>query len=286
MTARPEAAAAAMYETLSRFQWWRSRRARARGEGLELRKRLSAARAGEGPTDGGAGLDRWLFSLLADRPAARVLDLGCGFGASTQRWATLGGGTAVGITPSAFQVDKAGAAAARAGLGDRVHFRRQDFLAAPGGRFDVVLAIESLGHAHDLPAALANVHRALEPGGVFVWVEDLLREPAPADADVQRLAAAWASPPLRDVAAARAALQVAGFLVRGEIDLTSQVTFATPPQLAARERRLERVRRLLPIPPMRRLLDAFLGGIHLERLYARRLACYRVWMSERLPEAA
>ena len=53
-----------------------------------------------------------------------------------------------------------------------------------------------------------------------------------------------------------------------------------------RERRLTRVQRTIPLPPVRRLMRAFLGGIHLERLYARRLACYRVWMSERLPEVA
>ncbi|MBL8728222.1 MAG: class I SAM-dependent methyltransferase [Planctomycetes bacterium] len=285
MTA-PSADAGALYETLSRFQWWRSRRARSRGEGLELRKRLSPPRAGDGPADGAAGLDRWLFAQLAGRPAARVLDLGCGFGASTQRWAALGGGTAVGITPSAFQVDKATAAAARAGLGSRVRFVRQDFLAPLDGRFDVVLAIESLGHAHDLPAALANVRRALRPGGTFVWVEDLLRAPLADDADVHRLAAAWRSPPLRTIDDARQALRAADLAVRAERDLTHQVPVAAMPQLAARDRRLGRVRRLSPLSPLRRLIDAFRGGVALERLYVRQLACYLVWMSERPPEAS
>ncbi|MEO6598158.1 MAG: hypothetical protein ABIP94_25725, partial [Planctomycetota bacterium] len=53
-----------------------------------------------------------------------------------------------------------------------------------------------------------------------------------------------------------------------------------------RARRLQRCRALLPLPPLRRLLDAFLGGLALERLYTRRVACYRVWMSERPPEVA
>lgn len=283
----PVADAGALYETLSRFQWRRSRRARAQGGGLELRKRLLPPRGeGQGPGDGAAGLDRWLFAQLGARPSARVLDLGCGFGASTQRWAALGGGSAVGITASAFQVAKATAAADRAGLGGRVRFVRQDFTAPLGERFDVVLAIESLGHSPDLPAALGNVRRALRPGGTFVWVEDLLRMPRVDDPDVQRLATAWCSPPLRTVEAARAALHAAGLPVRTETDLTPQVPFGSLPQLAARARRLGGVRRVCPVPSLRRLLDAFLGGIALERLYARELACYRVWMSERPPEAA
>ncbi len=286
MTAAPAADAGALYETLSRFQWWRSRRARAQGGGLELRKRLSPPRGGDGPADGGAGLDRWLFALLAGRPAARVLDLGCGFGISAQRWATLGGGTAVGVTPSAVQVARASEVAARAGLAARVRFLRQDFTAPLDERFDVALAIESLGHAHDLAAALANVHRALRPGGVFLWVEDLLRIALPDDTDVQRLATEWSSPPLRTVEGARQALQAAGFTLRAEVDLTRQVPASPLAQLAVRERRLVRVRHTIPLPPVRRLLSAFLGGIHLERLYARELACYRVWMSERMPEVA
>jgi SAM-dependent methyltransferase len=281
------AGTAALYETLSRWQWWRSRGARARGSGLELRKRLLPPPAGaDGPVDGGAGLDEWLFAQLASRPAARVLDLGCGFGASAQRWARLGGGDVVGVTPSAFQVDRAGTAAARAGLAARVRFVRAELTAPVGDGFDVVLAIEALGHAPDLDAVLASVFRALRPGGVFVWVEDLLRQPITDAGTVHELATAWASPPLRDVGAARGALQRAGLVLRRELDLTRQVPVASAPQLAARARRLERVRRLLPLPALRRLADAFRGGVALERLYACGDACYVVSMSERPPEAA
>lgn len=277
--------AGAMYETLSRYQWRRSRRARARGCGLELRKRLAPPRAGvDGPSDGGAGLDRWLFARIDGRPALRVLDLGCGFGISAQRWAGFGGGTAIGVTPCAFQVARATEAAAAAGLGQRVSFVRRDLTAPSGDGFDVVLAIESLGHG-DLAAALANVRRALRPGGVFLWVEDLLREPVTDDADVRQLAEAWASPPLRDVATARAALAAAGLRTIAEFDLTSQVPVTPADRLAVRARRLRRLR-AIPLPSLRRLADAFLGGTALERLYARELACYRVWMSERQPEDA
>lgn len=270
----------ALYDTLARFQSWR-------GGGLEMRKRLLPPTNGDaGPADGGRAFDEWLFARLDGRPAQRVLDLGCGFGASTQRWATLGGGTAIGVTHSAVQITKATRAARRAGLGDRCRFVQQDFTAPLPGPFDVVLAIEALGHANDLGTVLANVRSALVPHGVFVWVEDVLAAPLPDDADVAELARRWHSPPLRDVATVRRALAAAGFPDVREHDLTAQVPFASADVLRRRATRLQRWRTFAPLPFVRRSIDAFLGGIALERLYARSAACYRVWMSERQSEGA
>lgn len=278
----------ALYDTLARFQWTRRRWSRARvGEGLELRKRLLPPAAGsDAPADGAADLDRWMHTMLDGRPVARVLDLGCGFGITAQRWAARTGGAVVGITQSGFQVEKATAAAAAAGLGERCTFRRADFAAPLPGPFDVVLAIEALGHAADLAAVLRNVRAALAPGGVFLWLEDLLVRPLEADADTAELARRWSSPPLRAVSAVRTALADAGLRVRREIDLTGQVPFGSLDRLAAQGHKLARWRRILPLSFPRRLFDAFLGGVALERLYARGAACYRVWMSERPMETA
>lgn len=276
-----------LYETLSRFQWWRRKWAHARpGEGLELRKRLLPPVGGEGPTDGCAGLDRWLVERLAGRSLERALDLGCGFGITAQRLVALGASEAVGVTPSRFQIRRASEAAAQGGLAGCVRFVCQPMTASLPGPFDAVFAIEALGHERDLAGVLRAVHAALAPGGVFVWLEDMLAHPLDGDPDVAELAWRWHSPPLRDVDAARAALQAAGFAVRREIDLTAQVPFASSDESARRAKRLRRWRNVIPLPSARRLLDAFLGGLALERLYARGAVRYRVWMCERPPEAA
>jgi SAM-dependent methyltransferase len=277
MTAEARAVAA-MYETLSRWQWWRRRWARARaGEGLELRKRLLPSTQG-GPADGGAGLDRWLQAKLDGRPAARVLDLGCGFGASLLRWIERGNAVGVGVTQSSFQIARATAEARRRGLAARCRFLRQDFTTPVDGDFDLVMAIESLGHAVDLDAVLQHVRSVLRCSGTFVWIEDLLREPAAGDHDVAEVSRCWTSPPLRDVDSARAAIARAGLRIVEESDLSTQVPILPMASALARARLLGRLRTCLPLRPLRVLLDAFAGGLALQRLYARGLACYRVWV--------
>jgi hypothetical protein len=94
------------------------------------------------------------------------------------------------------------------------------------------------------------------------------------DADVVELARRWRSPRLRSVDALGDALAAAGFPTRAEFDLTPQVPTNDERTLRARRRWL-RLASLLPLPSLRLVVDAFLGGIALERLHRRRLCCYR-----------
>ena len=265
----------ALYEALARWQL-RRRRGLPAGEGLDLRKRLMPPASGErGPADGGAGLDAWLRELAGERARGRVLDLGCGFGASSLRWVAAGASTCIGLTASAVQIATARQEAARRGLAERATFVHGDFTALPAGPFDVVLAIESLGHAEDLDAVLRRVRSALAPDGVLLVVDDqLLATRDGDDADVVELARRWRSPRLRSVDQLTAGLAAAGFTTRGDFDLTPQVHAGDERTLNARRRWL-RLAGLAPVPSLRLVVDAFLGGIALERLHRRRLCCYR-----------
>ena len=143
---------------------------------------------------------------------------------------------------------------------------------------DVVTAVESLGHTVDLRAALGSVADACRQGGGgrFLWLEDLLAEPAAEDHDVVALGLAWSSPPLRCIAEADEALRAAGLAVVASRDLSDQVVTQDVARLERARRRLSLLLRVVPVPFVRRVLAAFLGGVHLERLYARRLARYRL----------
>jgi SAM-dependent methyltransferase len=279
-----ERGAVALYDSLARFQWWRRTWSRAAlAEGLELRKRLNPP-LGDGPSNGCAGLDQWLMQRVAERPRQRLLDLGCGFGASLLRWmpASEPGEPvqAFGITPSRYQVRRARQVVARLGVGERISFSCQALEATLPADLHMVLAIEALGHTADLPMVLGNIRRSLQPGGVLVWLEDLLNESAAEDTDVAGLARCWSSPPLRDVASVRRELAVAGLHVIEEIDLTPQVPRRELAQIHRSYDAAHKWQRWAPVPFARRIASAFAGGFLLERLYARELACYRLFMAE------
>ena len=107
-------------------------------------------------------------------PGERVLDVGCGCGATTLDIARAVGerGRVTGIDVSAPMLARARARAAGAGLGERIAWRCEDAqTAALGeGAFDCVYSRFGVMFFSDPPAAFANLRRALRPGGRLVFV--------------------------------------------------------------------------------------------------------------------
>ncbi|MEL6522059.1 MAG: magnesium protoporphyrin IX methyltransferase [Pseudomonadota bacterium] len=109
-----------------------------------------------------AGRDRMRAVMLGQLPAdlsgARVLDAGCGAGQMTAELAARGAEVvAVDISPALLEI-----AARRLdpGMAARVTFRTGDMLADGLGRFDHVIAMDSLIYysAPDIAAALARLN--------------------------------------------------------------------------------------------------------------------------------
>lgn len=97
---------------------------------------------------------------LAPRAGERILDLGCGDGALTEKIAATGA-VVVGVDASAAMI----AASQARGLDARVMRAEQlDFRA----EFDAVFSNAALHWMKDQDAVLAGVRRALKPGGRFV----------------------------------------------------------------------------------------------------------------------
>ena len=114
---------------------------------------------------------RLVRDALGAKAGDRVLDVGCGPGfLSAEILEDVGAtGAVVGIDSSATML----AAAARRceGLGD-ASFLEGDAvqLPVPDGRFDRALCVQVLEFVSSVPAALAELHRVLRPGGrVLVW---------------------------------------------------------------------------------------------------------------------
>jgi SAM-dependent methyltransferase len=106
-------------------------------------------------------------TVLRDKPAARVLDVGCGYGANARtirmRWP---GSYVTGIEPHA-----AAAAAARAVCDTVFHGTLQDWIADDGGerQFDAVLLSDVLEHVAD-PVAWLRAAAAVAPLRGSTWI--------------------------------------------------------------------------------------------------------------------
>jgi ubiquinone/menaquinone biosynthesis C-methylase UbiE len=119
--------------------------------------------------------------LYPPKPGDRVLDVGCGFGDTTQRLAEFVGaeGQAVGIDAAARFVETAREEADAAGI-DNVRFMVGDVQTAEfDERFDVAFSRFGTMFFANPVAALRNVRRALLPGGrlcMVVWRRKLENE--------------------------------------------------------------------------------------------------------------
>jgi tocopherol O-methyltransferase len=127
------------------------------------------------PADGGTPrtAQEQLVSHLASRAqvarGSRVLDVGCGYGASGRWLAAWLDCQVTGITISTRQARYARRLNRSRGLSERSAVLRGDAAALPfrSGAFDVVWVIECLEHLADKAGFVADVARLLRPGGRF-----------------------------------------------------------------------------------------------------------------------
>ncbi len=218
-------------------------------------------------------------------PRPRVLDAGCGFGGTVFRWYDLVGGSYDGMTLSRVQVKVARSEARRRGLGSRCRFHFASYDAPlAAAAYDAVVAIEALLHSPALDNTVGNLAAALRPGGRLVLVEDVPRDEAAGDPDLETVRRLWSLGQVPTAAGYARALAAAGLSVLHDEDLTAGVQARPPAALAAAERRYRRVRSLLPWRGARLVADAFLGGLAFERLYGRGLIRYRLLVAARPAE--
>lgn len=98
------------------------------------------------------------------QPDAQILDVGCGFGASSIYLARRYRAKATGITISTVQVEMANKAAATAGV--NANFLLMDAEAMTFDKsFDVVWSVESISHYQDIPRFFTSAAKLLKPGG-------------------------------------------------------------------------------------------------------------------------
>jgi tocopherol O-methyltransferase len=117
-----------------------------------------------------------LAHVAALMPGCRILDVGCGFGASSIYLAKKYGAKATGITISPIQVEMARKSAAADG-GVKANFVLMDAEEMRFDQtFDVVWSIESISHYPQKQKFFASAARCLESGGTLALTDWFKKE--------------------------------------------------------------------------------------------------------------
>ena len=111
-----------------------------------------------------------LAQLAHVKPGSDILDIGCGFGASSLYLAKNHNAAVTGITISPVQVEMAAKAAAREQLdakfllmdAEAMQFQKQ---------FDVLWSVESISHYERCEEFFASAAKLLKPGGRFAIID-------------------------------------------------------------------------------------------------------------------
>lgn len=176
----------------------------------------------ESPAEAVEALADLVGERLAPRAGDALVDIGCGYGATSQRFAERLGVSVTGLTLSLAQHQ---AAAARPGA---LTFHLRDWLdnRLPDAAFDRAYAIESSEHMTDKPRFFAEAHRVLKPGSrlvVCAW----LAAPDPTPWQVRHLLEPICRegrlPSMGSRAEYEAMARAAGFEVATYEDLSKQV---------------------------------------------------------------
>jgi len=204
----------------------------------------------------------------------RVVDLGCGVGASLCYLAGRVPIHGTGVTLSPQQATMATARVAAAGLSDRVVCVEGDYTEVPTGAGDVdlVYAIESFVHGPSPGRFFEQCARVLRPGGVLVICDDFARDtdtPGAARA-IARFRAGWHINTLIGSDELQAVAGAAGFQRESTVDLTPLLELGR-----VRDRVIALVAPLLGrLPIARDRFDHLLGGAALQTCLRRRWIGY------------
>ncbi|MFM2149719.1 MAG: hypothetical protein RLZZ187_2025 [Pseudomonadota bacterium] len=273
--ARQARRVARYYRWLDGLSWFQERRGEAGHGALPVHRALA-------DPEGGAPSPFVIHRLMLeglDLPAApRVLDAGCGYGATMLDLAPKLGGDWTGLTLSPVQAARGMAEVATRGLAGRVRIAVRSYDAPIEGRFDLAYGIESLIHSADPARTVANLAAALAPGGHLVIVDDMPEERLPdeAAARLDRFRRFWRCPVAPTRAGWIAACRAAGLEPVAERDLNPLLQVRGMEELAPRLATLERRARLPRLLGLGLRREAEIGGLLLETLQTEGFVRYRI----------
>lgn len=163
----------------------------------------------------------------------RVLDLGCGIGATMIRIAGELDLLVAGVTISRVQAEIAAARFAAEGLADRCNVVCGDFADLPADpKYHAMVAIESVAHSPSMAELIGSLASRLHAGGRMIlcddWITDKDRGLAAREACIAQFRAGWRIGVLHTVPEIAAIGEAAGLPLVEDLDLTPYLHLGRP----------------------------------------------------------
>jgi SAM-dependent methyltransferase len=211
-------------------------------------------------------------------PDPQVLDAGCGYGGTAMDLIGKIGGQWLGRTISPIQIGRAREAVEKRGLSDRIRFELKSYDEPIDGKFDLAIGIESMVHSVNPAATVANIARALKPGGTFVLVDDMPVEnfPAELEGDLEIVRKMWRCPVMPTERGWREAFDAAGLEIEHSRDLSKLIYHRPVEEMNALMARDTKRANWLRWTGLRMIPEANIGGLMIERLAVQGVLEYRV----------
>jgi cyclopropane fatty-acyl-phospholipid synthase-like methyltransferase len=215
--------------------------------------------------------------------ASRVLDLGCGVGASLIHIASRTNVHAIGVTISGVQAARARDLILRAGLAQRISVLEGSFLALDPllPKVDLAFAVESFILAGDHARFFQEAERVLRPGGRLIVCDDFLNEEKCLSASelewVETFRRGWHAASLLSSSEFQTSGENHGFSTIKQQDLSAHLELGRPRDVLVRAL----VSTIGRLPLASPYLSALRGGDALQRALRSGAIQYRVFTLQR-----
>jgi cyclopropane fatty-acyl-phospholipid synthase-like methyltransferase len=261
-----------LYNSLAKFEGW------FRSKPYPVHKKLNFSVESKFQN-----LDEWLQQNVHLNSNLKILDAGCGNGYSLLNLVQKNACDGLGISLSEVEVKRANKFANDYSIEKLCAFKCHNFENDLHQQFDFIYAIESVKHASNLAAVMANFAKNLSENGTLILVDDFAVNEIKNKEHLSLHKKYWHCDVLLEKDVLHLALQNNLTLI-DTVDFTTNVIKRTREDIEQKIKRLNFIKKFLPFSSYKVVVDSFIGGYLLDYFYTENEMRYKAFVFKKKGE--